>query len=74
MNLCIQVKNSLRIGCGIIYKLCWGDAGASFFAISGDCFDRGMWIQSKKLFSSAGRWFRQSLMCSCLVSRVAPQP
>ena len=33
MNLCIQVKHSLKIGWGPMSKLCWGDAGASFLLL-----------------------------------------
>lgn len=75
VNLCIQIKHSLKNGWDPMSKLCWGGCRSILFVVgSGGCSDRPMWIQSKRLFSSAGRWFRHSLVCSCLVSRVAPQP
>lgn len=33
MNLCIQVKHSLKIGWGPVSKLCCGDAGPSFLLL-----------------------------------------
>lgn len=75
MNLCIQVKLCLKIGWCPVYKaVLRGCRSILFVSGSGGCFNRAMWIQSKRLFSSTERWFKHNLMCSCLVSRVAPQP